>query len=70
MSATEKGEVALSEYERDNTEVEYYTDKKANTEMTNDHLIYGEIICAFPHILGSLSSYMTLPPIPPEFPLI
>ncbi len=25
-------------------------------------------ICAFPHILGSPSSYMTLHPIPSEFP--
>ncbi len=35
--------------------------------MTNDLLIYGEIICAFPHILGSPSSFMTLHPIPSEF---
>jgi hypothetical protein len=34
--------------------------------MTNDLLIYGEIICAFPHILGSPSSFMTLHPIPSE----
>ncbi len=27
-------------------------------------------ICAFPHILGSLSLYMTLQPIPSEFPYI
>jgi hypothetical protein len=36
--------------------------------MTNDLLTYGENICAFPHILGSLASYMTLHPIPSEFP--
>jgi hypothetical protein len=34
--------------------------------MTN-LLIYGENICAFPHILGRPSSYMTLHPIPSEF---
>jgi hypothetical protein len=38
--------------------------------MTNDLLIFGENICAFPHILGSPSSYMTLHPIPSEFPYI
>jgi hypothetical protein len=38
--------------------------------MTNDLLIYGQNICAFPHILGSPSSYMTLHPIPSEFPYI
>ena len=38
--------------------------------MTNDLVIYGENICAFPHILGSPSSYMTLHPIPSEFPYI
>ncbi len=38
--------------------------------MTNDLLIYGENICAFSHILGSPSSYMTLHPIPSEFPNI
>ncbi len=36
--------------------------------MTNDLLIYVENICAFPHILGSPSSYMTLHPSPSEFP--
>jgi hypothetical protein len=36
--------------------------------MTNALLIYGENICAFPHILGSPSSLMTLHPIPSEFP--
>ncbi len=36
--------------------------------MTNDLLIYGENINAFPHILGSPSSYMTLHPIPSELP--
>jgi|LakMenEpi03Aug12_release.lakeMendotaPanAssembly.Ray.scaffolds.fasta_scaffold1405913_1 hypothetical protein len=35
--------------------------------MTNDLLIYGENICAFPYILGSPSSHMTLHPIPSEF---
>ncbi len=35
----------------------------AKSYMTNDLLIYGENICAFPHILGSPSSYMTLHPI-------
>ncbi len=29
----------------------------AKSYMTNDLLIYGENICAFPHILGSPSSY-------------
>ncbi len=29
--------------------------------------MYGENICAFPHILGSASSYMTLHPIPSDF---
>ncbi len=38
--------------------------------MTNDLLIYGENICAFPHILGTPSSYMILHPIPSEFPYI
>jgi hypothetical protein len=42
----------------------------AKSYMTNDLLIYGENICAFPHILGSPSSYMTLHPIPSEFPYI
>ncbi len=42
----------------------------AKSYMTNDPLIYGEIICSFPHILGSLSSYVTLHPIPSEFPYI
>jgi hypothetical protein len=40
----------------------------AKSYMTNDLLIYGETICAFPHILGSPSSYMTFHPIPSEFP--
>ena len=35
----------------------------AKSYMINDLVIYGENICAFPHILGSLSSYMTLHPI-------
>jgi hypothetical protein len=35
--------------------------------MINDLLIYGENICAFPHILGTPSSYMTLHQIPSEF---
>jgi hypothetical protein len=39
--------------------------------MTNGLLIYGEIIvCAFPHILGSPSSYMTLQLLHFEFPYI
>jgi hypothetical protein len=42
----------------------------AKSYMTNDLLIYGENICAFPHILGSPSSYMTSHPIPSEFPYI
>ncbi len=42
----------------------------AKSYMTYDLLIYGETICAFPHILGSPSSYMTLHPIPSEFPFI
>ncbi len=40
----------------------------AKSSMTNDHLINNEKICAFPHILGSPFSYMTLHPIPSEFP--
>ncbi len=40
-------------------------------ERPKDLLIYGENICAFPHILGSPeSSYMTLHPVPSEFPYI
>jgi hypothetical protein len=35
----------------------------AKSYMTNDLLIYGENICAFPDILGSPSSYMNLHPI-------
>jgi hypothetical protein len=43
----------------------------AKSYMTNDLLIYGEHICAFPYILlGSPSAYMTLHPIPSEFPYI
>jgi hypothetical protein len=44
----------------------------AKSYMTNDLLIYGEIFCAFSHILilGSPSSYITLHPIPPEFPYL
>jgi hypothetical protein len=42
----------------------------AQSYMTNDLLIYGEHICASPHILGSPSSCMTLHPIPSEFPYI
>ncbi len=41
----------------------------AKSYMTNNLLIYGEYICAFPHIFGSPSSYMTLHPIPSEFSL-
>ncbi len=40
----------------------------AKSYMTNDLLINGENSCAFPHILGSPSSFMTLHPIPFEFP--
>jgi hypothetical protein len=40
----------------------------AKSYMTNDLLIYGENIVAFPHILGIPFSYMTLHPIPSEFP--
>ncbi len=36
----------------------------AKSYMTNDLIIYGENICAFPHILGIPSSYMTLHPDP------
>jgi hypothetical protein len=42
---------------------------QSHIRMTNDLLIYGENICAFPHILGSPSSYMTLHPIPSEYSL-
>jgi hypothetical protein len=42
----------------------------AKSYMTKDLLIYGENISAFPHILGSPSSYITLHPIPSEFPYI
>jgi hypothetical protein len=41
----------------------------AKSYMTNGLLIYGEI-CAFPHILGSPSSYMTLQLLHSEFPYI
>jgi hypothetical protein len=53
----------------------HYTDKKENQIF----LIYKEIqngavaessICAFPHILGSPSSYMTLQLLHSEFPYI
>ncbi len=44
--------------------------KGSMTNMTNDLFIYGKNICAFPHILGSPSSYVTLHPIPYEFPYI
>jgi hypothetical protein len=63
-----------------------YTDKKENqifliykeiqngavakSYMTNGLLIYGTNICAFPHILGSPSSYMTLQLLHSEFPYI
>jgi hypothetical protein len=50
----------FSSYTRDRVQSHSY--------MTNDLLTYGENICAFPHILGSPSSYMTLHPIPCEFP--
>jgi hypothetical protein len=42
----------------------------AKSYMSYDLLIYGENCCAFPPILGSPSSYMTLHPIPSEFPFI
>ncbi len=42
----------------------------AKSYMTNDHLIDNENIYAFPHILGSPFSYMTLHPIPSKFPYI
>ncbi len=42
----------------------------AKLYMTNGLLIYGENICAFPHILGSPSSYMTLHLIPYKFPYL
>jgi hypothetical protein len=42
----------------------------AKSYMTNEFLIYDENICASSHILGSPSSYMTLHPIPSEFPYI
>ncbi len=38
--------------------------------MTNSLLTYGEIYCAFPHILESPSSYMTLQLLHSEFPYI
>ncbi len=40
------------------------------SHMTNDLLIHGENISAFPHILRNPYSYMTLHPIPSEFPYI
>jgi hypothetical protein len=41
----------------------------AKSYMTGGLLIYDYVtICAFPHILGSPSSYMTLQPLPSEFP--
>ena len=42
----------------------------AKSYMTYDLLIYGENICAFFHILGSSSSYLTLHPVPSELPYI
>ncbi len=42
----------------------------AKSYMTNGLLIYDENMCAFPHILGSPSSYKTLHPISSEFPHI
>ncbi len=42
----------------------------AKLYMTNGHLIYKENICAFPHILGNPSSYMTLQLLHSEFPYI
>ncbi len=40
---------------------------RAKSYITNDLLIYAENICAFPHILGSSSSYMTLHLMPSKF---
>ncbi len=42
----------------------------AKSYMTNDLLIYGENIFAFPHMLGTPYTYITLHPIPSEFPYI
>jgi hypothetical protein len=42
----------------------------AKSHMTNDLLIYGENICAFPHKLETPSPYMTFNPILSEFPYI
>jgi hypothetical protein len=47
-----------------------FSSSGAKSYMTDDLLIYGENICAFSHILGSPSSYMTLhpsDPIPSEY---
>ncbi len=50
---------------------EIQTGSVANSYMKMCLLIYVWLnICAFPHILGSPSSYMTLHPIPSEFPYI
>jgi hypothetical protein len=56
---------------------EYFPHSLGNSEgtgaksyFTNDLLIYGENSCAFSYIIGSPSSYMTLHPIPSEFPYI
>ncbi len=40
----------------------------AKSYMTNDLLINGENICAFPHKLGSPPSYMTLHPLLQDVP--
>jgi hypothetical protein len=47
--------------------------KSYTYSMTNDLLIYGEIFahfCAFPRILGSPSSYITMQLLHSEFPYI
>jgi hypothetical protein len=40
---------------------------QSHTYMANGLLIYGENVCAFPHILGSPSSHMTLQLLHSEF---
>jgi hypothetical protein len=47
---------------------EVQTGAVAKSYMTYGLLKYDPIICAFPHILGSPSLYMTLQPLPSEFP--
>ncbi len=43
---------------------------KSHIWLTSTSYMSKYSICAFPHILGSPSSYTTLQPIPPEFPYI